>query len=185
MKTILIMTVSAILLASCAGNQVARRWAELPVSPHTDAAQMAAQIKANPASWQAAADFLSREDLASLACGRYDLLPDGTYANIQEYTTKDTSRYEAHRAYIDVQVVLSGHEVIYVAAPESLHHVLEEYDPARDIIFYESEGRGKPVPADPQNWLVLFPSDAHMPCMTDGVASDIRKVVIKVPFKEL
>ena len=87
------MTISAMLLSACSGSDTARKWAALPVSGETDAKQLAAQIQANPAEWAAAAAFLSRPDLDTLALGRYELTDNGTYANIQEYDTKDSSTY--------------------------------------------------------------------------------------------
>lgn len=184
MNKLIIMTVSSILLAACAGNQVARQWAALPISEDTDAQQLAACIKANPADWKAAADFLSREDLGSLPLGRYDLTESGAYANIQEYTTKDSSKYEAHRKYIDVQVVVSGREQIFVSALEDLSDCLQEYDAAKDIGFWAVSSNSRSVLADSDHWVILFPSDAHMPCITLEEPSAIRKVVVKVPYSK-
>ena len=179
------MSISAILLASCGGSDIARLWTSLPVSPETDANQLALQIKANPAQWKAAADFLSRSDLDTLALGRYELTPEGTYANTQEYETKDSSKYEAHRAYIDIQVVLSGREQIFVSPLKDLSGCLQEYDTEKDIEFWALSSASRAVPADSSHWVILFPSDAHMPCMTLEEPSFIRKVVVKVPYKNI
>ena len=35
-------------------------------------------------------------------------------ANVQEYETKETSLFEAHEKYIDVQYIVSGEEVVEV-----------------------------------------------------------------------
>lgn len=169
------------LLTACAGNEAARIWATLPVSEHSDAAQLAASLKARPAEWKAAAEFLSREDLDSLPLGRYELTPEGSYANIQEYDTRFAGDYELHRAYADVQVVLSGEEVIQVAPRTSVQECTQPYDAEKDIEFYASSGEDVAVPADRSHWVVLFPSDAHKPCMSAGTEPvHIRKVVVKV-----
>ena len=55
----------------------------------------------NKASWEAAFNFLNEKDLNALDPGRYDLRDDGTYVNIEEYMTKDSAHFEAHRKYID------------------------------------------------------------------------------------
>ena len=93
------------------GN-LAELWAALPVSPESDLKQLECQINANPEEWRAAAEFLTRKDLGSLALGRYDLTSSGTYANVQEYDTKDSSVFEAHRSYVDIQVAIDGQELI-------------------------------------------------------------------------
>ena len=181
MNKLIIMTVSSILLAACAGNQVARQWASMPVSEDTDAQQLAASIKANPAEWKAAADFLSRQDLGSLPLGRYDLTPAGTYANIQEYDTRSVGKYEAHRAYADVQVVLSGEEYIFFAPLDALQDRLTDFDEEKDIEFFASASSERAVLADRTHWVILFPSDAHNPCMSRGESPvHVRKVVVKV-----
>ncbi len=179
-----VMSISSMILASCAGNAVARRWASFPVSPETDVQQLVEQIKARPAEWQAAADFLSRADLDTLALGRYELTESGTYANIQEYTTKDASKYEAHRDYIDVQVVLSGKEQIFISALGDLSDCLQAYSADKDIEFWAASSHPRAAVADASHWVILFPSDAHMPCMTLESPSSIRKVVVKVPYSK-
>lgn len=178
------MLVTATLLAACSGSDVAKMWAELPLSDATDGIQLAQQIKANPAEWKAAAEFLSREDLMSIELGRYDITPGGSYANVQEYETKDSSKYEAHREYIDIQVVLSGREQIFVSRLEDLSGCVREYDPSADIEFFATASDSHSVLADPAHWVVLFPSDGHMPCMTLEEPSSIRKIVVKIPVKK-
>ncbi len=165
----------------CERNQVARRWASLPVSEETDAAQLAECIKASPAEWMAAADFLCRPDIDTLVPGRYDLTPAGTYANIQEYDTREAGKYEVHRAYADIQMVLSGEENIFIAPLDAMQGRLTDFDEEKDIEFFASASRERPAPADRDHWVILFPSDAHNPCMSRGKNPvHIRKVVVKV-----
>lgn len=178
-----VMTVSAFLLTACSGNEVARTWASLPVSEETDAAQLAAEIKARPAEWKAAAEFLARPDLDTLPLGRYELTSKGTYANIQEYETRPVSeaKYEAHRAYTDIQVVLSGQENILIAPITAVKDLLVPFDEARDIEFFASATDFRTALADREHWVILFPSDAHAPCLSIGDEPvHIRKVVVKV-----
>ena len=179
----LVMSLATIILASCSEGNTLKIWSGFPVSEETDAAQLAYQIKANPSDWKAAADFLSREDLEKLPPGRYELTRSGVYANIQEYITKDSSNYEAHTKYVDVQVIQRGCEHIFLSSREKLSGCLEQYDPERDIEFWAASSDTRCVTADARHWVILFPSDAHMPCMTIDVPSFIRKVVIKVPVK--
>lgn len=178
------MLVTATFLVACSGSDVAKMWAELPLSDATDGIQLAQQIKANPAEWKAAAEFLTGNDLMSLGLGRYEITQEGTYANVQEYETKDSSRFEAHRNYIDIQVVVSGREHIFVSSLKDLSLCVREYDPVADIEFFATSADSRPVLADSSNWVVLFPSDGHMPCISAGEPSFIRKIVVKIPVKK-
>ena len=68
-----------------------------------------------------AAAFLSRTDLAQLPDGRVEIDGDRVFANIQTYATKhiDMRGFEAHRKYVDVQVVIGGEgELCGVAVPK-------------------------------------------------------------------
>ena len=175
------MTLSAFLLSACSDQEAARTWAGLPVSEETDAQRLAAEIKARPSEWKAAAEFLTRPDLGTLPAGRYELTPAGSYANIQEYETRSEGNYEAHRAYTDIQVVLSGKENILIAPIDRTADCVEPYDETRDIAFYASATDVRTALADSSHWVILFPSDAHCPCMTIGTEPEsIRKVVVKV-----
>jgi len=177
----LIAAACALLAVSCAPRQKTA-WDAFPLSDGIDKAQLASQMAADPADWKAAAEFLQREDLAQLPEGRYDLTESGVYANIQSYTTKESSKYEAHKKYIDVQVVQSGHEYIYVSTLDALSERLQDYDEAADIEFFAKAASARPLVADASHWVILFPSDAHMPCITADSPSAVRKVVVKIPY---
>lgn len=53
-------------------------------------------------------------DLSALPCGRNDIDGDALYVNVAEYDSKafEDCKFEAHKRYIDVQVVASGIERI-------------------------------------------------------------------------
>ena len=169
------------ITVSCTSD-LAKKWAGFPLSEENDAAQLAEQLEKNPAEWAAAAEFLSRTDLDTLALGRYELTPGGTFANIQEYETKPENRYEAHKAYADVQVVLAGKEHIVIAPIGEASERLTDFDEKKDIEFFASAAAGEHVAlADRGHWVVLFPSDLHKPCLTIGEEPvHIRKIVVKV-----
>ena len=107
-----------------------------------------------------------------------------TYANVQEYTSRTENKYEAHRLYIDVQIVLSGEENIFVAPLDKASGIAQEYSTKSDCVLFEDAAEGKAVKADPDNWVVLFPNEAHKPCMAISEPSPVRKVVVKIPVAE-
>ena len=51
--------------------------------------------------------------------GRYEL-SDGAYVNVSTYKTapKEEKAFEAHRKYIDIQMILSGNELVAIESLE-------------------------------------------------------------------
>lgn len=180
MKTVIPAAFAAVL-AGCSGP--ASEWASAPLSPATDFTQMGEQVKANPDEWAAAIKFLKENDLNSLALGRHDIT-EKTYVNVQEYTSKTENGYEAHRLYIDVQIIIAGEENIFVAPLDKAFDVTKEYDAQSDCVLFASANDGKAVLANPDNWVVLFPNEAHMPGMAIAEPAPIRKAVVKIPVAE-
>ncbi len=108
---------------------------------------------------------------------------DSVYAVHQVYKTKPLSsaRYEAHRKYIDIQVVWKGREVIYVASLSGLSRQTS-YDRKKDIEFFDFfKGAGLNMISGMA--AVLYPSDAHAPGISMGGGNIIFKTVIKVIAK--
>jgi biofilm protein TabA len=115
-----------------------------------------------------------------LADGRYERCGQKLTAIFSSYTTEDPARkpFEAHRRFIDIQVVLQGQETLYWAPLPQLEP-RGEYSEADDIAFFAGSA-GVAVPLEPGWFTVLFPQDAHKPGCPRGSASQVRKLVIKV-----
>jgi YhcH/YjgK/YiaL family protein len=114
------------------------------------------------------------------ADGRHELAGADLSASLSSYATDNPAakEFEAHRRYIDIQVVLRGSETLYWAPLDAMKPQ-GEYSKADDIAFYE----GPPsiaVPLEPEWFTVLFPQDAHKPGCLRGSPSRVRKLVIKV-----
>jgi len=187
-----------IILASCADKNVKdwtdeeiddwfrkSKWNELPVKPDQSINKrlFTEQNILNPASWEAAYNFLKAGGFNEKELGRYELLNDGTYANIEEYVTKDSSFFEAHRKYIDIQYLAVGKEYVRVTSLDNIISVKSPYDDLKDIEFFEKNSYTEHL-LNGHNFMVLFPRDAHMPCMKADSAMHVRKVVIKIPMVE-
>lgn len=133
-------------------------------------------------AWREAFDFLRAADPA-LADGKHHLRGDELFAIVMGYQTQSsaTSELEAHRRYLDIQMLLSGREKVLCHFVPDLA-VLKAYDSATDFELYQIP----PIaPAhfilSPGNFLALFTHDAHMPCLTlDHGPEPVRKVVVKV-----
>jgi biofilm protein TabA len=110
-------------------------------------------------------------------------LPGGAFALEQAYLTKPRAegRWESHRAYIDVQVIVAGEELMEVVDAAHLA-VAEDFRPAKDLIFYRPFDGGSVLRVRAGEAAVFFPSDAHLPSLSAGAtAMLVRKTVVKVP----
>jgi len=127
----------------------------------------------------AAFHWLKNTDLATLPLGKTVIDGEHRFALAQEYTPKEPAllKYEAHRRYWDVQVVVSGSERMGWAHLSQMT-VSEPHDYERDVAFYRGTGQFVLVPAG--YFTIFSPQDVHMP----GVAAEplglVRKVVVKV-----
>jgi YhcH/YjgK/YiaL family protein len=105
------------------------------------------------------------------------------YAVIESYETRpvESALPEAHREYIDIQVLLSGHEQIAWWPTPGLA-VAQAYDPERDIAFFDRpDTAGGMIRLVPGRFAVFFPGDAHMPGLRTGPDGEpVKKVVVKI-----
>jgi|GEM_PF-993184 len=84
---------------------------------------------------------------------------------------------EAHKKYIDVQFLISGRELVGVAPLSAVEKEVRA-DPEGDIWFYQ--GAVNRLLLTEKRFLVLFPQDAHAPCIAAGRPARCRKCVVKV-----
>lgn len=118
----------------------------------------------------------------SFVPNRYDF-DGGKFANAEEYSTKLTSRFEAHRKMVDVQIVLSGEELIHFAPITDSFLVEEPYDETRDIMFMKGEVKDT-VLLRAGDACIIGPELAHMPGMAVNGSAPVRKIVLKIPVEE-
>lgn len=124
-------------------------------------------------------DFLVRNDLKSLECCRYEIDGNNVYLSLQQYQTKmqEICKTEAHKDYIDIQIVVSGEENIgYANILNTSKNT--EYDSVKDIEFLNGEVDF--IKATPDNFFILFPQDAHMPSVAITHPVEVKKAVFKI-----
>lgn len=132
-----------------------------------------------------AAVFLATHDLAALPAGRVEIDGDDVFATVSDYDTHapEPERFEAHRTYVDLQLVVSGAESVGIAPRTPCLDVVQPYDEARDIEFVRAEGMSLPLFAG--QFLVIFPHEAHQPgCHPAGGPSRVRKIIVKMRLGE-
>jgi YhcH/YjgK/YiaL family protein len=117
----------------------------------------------------------------TIADGRIDIDGDRLYASVATYETgpPEERRFEAHKTYIDVQVLLDGKEVIDVSLDRDLS-VLEAYDEKRDVMFLKPPPQFTSLAMRPGLFAVFYPNDIHRPGCHLKEKRRVRKIVIKV-----
>ncbi len=113
-------------------------------------------------------------------------LGDGVFALEQAYLAKPPAlgKWEAHQDHIDVQVIVSGRELMGVTEV-TLLTLAEDHRPARDLMFYAPFDQGSTLRVATGELAVFYPADGHMPSLADGAPSLVRKTVVKVPVAAL
>lgn len=119
--------------------------------------------------------------LAVGVTGRVELA-GGAFALEQAYPARPRSEgfFESHRKFIDVQVVVTGEELMEVEAVARLVGAAP-YDPERDLIRYADSATAAVLRLRAGDAAVFFPEDGHMPSLQWRGAGWVRKTVVKVP----
>jgi len=110
------------------------------------------------------------------------ILSDNFYVKKIEYHTKDIKdcRIESHNVYVDIQVVLSGEEFIYVYDSKKLL-AMGSYDKSEDIQFYHSNiSPDAIIKLQPGYFCIFFIEDAHMAAVKTNNQVLVEKIVVKV-----
>jgi YhcH/YjgK/YiaL family protein len=125
-----------------------------------------------------ALEFLQRADLASLEPGRHELDGDRLFALVSAYVTRpvEPGKWEAHRRYLDLQSIVSGVERVGWAPVNTL--LEQSRDDSRDIAWFS--GSGQFVTLHPDDFLLLWPTDAHMPGIAVELPAAVKKIVVKI-----
>ncbi|MFO0816782.1 MAG: YhcH/YjgK/YiaL family protein [Pirellulales bacterium] len=132
-----------------------------------------------PERFGQALQWLTSRNLADLPLGKVDLEGDQLFVLVQEYSTKEPSsgRWEAHRRYADIQLIVTGEERVGVAGIDAMK-LETPYDEMKDVAFFQGEGDW--ITLTPGRFAIFFPQDVHLPCIQANVAQKVRKIVVKV-----
>ena len=109
-------------------------------------------------------------------------LSGGAFALEQAYLTKARAEgfFESHRKFIDIQVVVSGEELLEVSEISRLV-VSEDLTPGKDLIKYQTPVAPSVLRLRAGEVAVFFPADGHMPSLAVSAPSLVYKTVVKVP----
>jgi len=132
-----------------------------------------------PAAFAWATDVGNR----ARADGEYPIQGKDLYAIVQSGQTMPAAdkRFESHRRYIDIQLNLSGSEIMEWTPVDGLP-VADDFRPDNDIRFHQPVADGAtPLLVKPDEFAIFWPEDAHKPCChPHGAPQAFRKIVFKV-----
>ena len=128
-----------------------------------------------------ALEFMKNICVDDIKPGRYEL-GNGVYYNVQRYDSKpfEETRWECHRRYCDIQLLLDDGEFIGYLPTEHLDD-WGEYNEESDVSFSESALEGIKLPMKPGTFAFFAPTDAHRPCIMSDGKKTLTKIVIKIP----
>lgn len=114
--------------------------------------------------------------------GRHPVDGDDIYINAAEYDTKPQEKtvMEAHRAYIDVMLLLEGEERIAVCDIAAAGAVVQDYNAAGDALLAELPEKVSTEFMRPDDIAVLFPEDCHAPGLNTDGTHRVRKLIAKI-----
>ncbi|MEG0007058.1 MAG: YhcH/YjgK/YiaL family protein [Aeromonas sp.] len=112
--------------------------------------------------------------------GRYEIIDNAVFYLISSPTTADESdiKSEFHEQYLDIQVLLSGREIIATSRTITPPHAYQESKP--DLIFVEDDRLTTRIVLEAGDFAVFYPGEVHRPTCQFGVPAKIKKAVFKV-----
>ncbi len=134
-------------------------------------------VSLNPLFAQAV-EFLQQHDLQTLEPGKTELKGKDLLVNVTQTRPKtaEEARLETHRDFIDIQIPVSGPEIMGYTPAAGCLPADAPYQAEKDITFYEGKAQSY-VRVEPGMFAIFFPQDGHAPGITpDGV----KKVIVKV-----
>jgi len=126
-------------------------------------------------------NFLKNTDLKNTQDGKYEIQGDDIFANIQTLTTKtkEEKKWEVHRQYIDIQLVITGKECMGYGILEDFNEIIEKYNIDKDVEFLNGK-KFNFINVEEGNFVIFYPNDVHAPMLSVQDEKKIKKVIVKI-----
>jgi YhcH/YjgK/YiaL family protein len=124
-------------------------------------------------------EWLKEQPLATIKAGKYYIDDENIFANVQEYDTKESAKYETHSKYIDIQYMIKGKEFVGVCE-KSECKTFTPYDSEKDLEFMDNLTPDFYEILNEGEFLVFYPQDAHKPSINPNEKLHVKKVIVKV-----
>ena len=121
-------------------------------------------------------DYIEQTDLNTLEPGKIVLIENELIVNVNQIgpKTKEEAKLETHDEYVDIQVPISGVEIMGYTQRVDLPEA--EYDAAIDMTLYDGAAANY-LTVTPGMITLFFPEDGHAPGIT---STGLKKIIIKV-----
>ena len=121
------------------------------------------------------------------ADGRHNIDGDSAFVLISSPMTEPHEKRlaEIHQKYLDVQILLSGKEVIGYGIELTHDAADQDYLADKDIAFYKDIPNEQFVSLNPGDFVVFYPGEVHKPLCAVGEPAHVRKAVVKMLVSQL
>lgn len=116
-----------------------------------------------------------------LSAGHHEIDGDDIFMNVMSFNTSEpqSKRYEQHREYLDIQVLLSGWERIDFG-PTGAATEPDVYHEDDDYLLCDEVAPCQTLHMQPGMFVIFLPGEPHKPGCISEMAQPVSKVVIKV-----
>ena len=134
-------------------------------------------------NWEKALAWLKADSWKDMPQGKTEIDGTNVFATRSSYTSKLRSecRYESHRRYADIQMIIKGSEIQLACLSDGLN-ITDPYSEEKDIEFFGGEPKTyNSIILNFPMVAVYFPWDLHMPNIAlDDKPSEMERVIFKV-----
>lgn len=157
-----------------AGDGALREFAEWLVTPKTDEDKVKMRI-------ETALEYLLNLEVTEKDVGKKNTINENFFYSVQSYMTKPATEcnMESHRIYADIQIIVSGSEIIDLADISRLS-VKEDYNAENDIMFWDIPKRMMRITMGAGDYIILYPENAHRGAACIKESKKVLKIVGKV-----
>lgn len=130
---------------------------------------------------------LKNLDLVNLPLGWQDL-EEGVRMNVMEFETSpaEEKKAEIHRKFIDIQLLISGEEMIEYGLSEPDLALYDEYRDEDDYQLTDKIEHKNELILQPNMFAIFLPYEPHKPGNAVGGQNKLlKKLVVKVPVSYL
>jgi YhcH/YjgK/YiaL family protein len=125
-------------------------------------------------------EFIKVNKLNDFSEGIFEI-DENLFFIVSEYYTHsfNSSLFECHKKYIDLQILIKGNELISLA--DSFAKVIDAYDNNKDIQFFEANS-SIDLNIKENEFIIIFPHELHQPGIINFNSSKVKKAVFKIPL---
>lgn len=122
-------------------------------------------------------DYVRANDLLHAELGRIELDGDNLYINNvnPECVAEEAQPLEAHRAYLDIHILLEGEERLGWKSLGECGQPSKPYDVEGDYMLFDERATSY-LDLKPGQFVIVWPEDPHAPLIGKG---RVRKLIVK------